>query len=222
MVRIVIIITGIIVTLNLEAQNILNHNRTNKIIHLRYGLEPTAVIAGGYTHIFSADKINRQIALFGEINNPTRKIIGISNYEFKTGCIIPAVKVKNWAIMYALNLSTGRVKTQILKSHKFAVVNKLQLGLFQGKWYFSLTGEYEKNIANRITHSEYYLETIYPDVKNGRYKGADGYIQLGIETGFTVKGKIDVNFDFKSPFSEKFNSYNGSPGHINLTIGYRI
>ena len=63
--KIVIIITGIIVTLNLGAQNILNHNETNNIIHLRYGLEPTTVIAAGYTRILSVEKINRQIALFG-------------------------------------------------------------------------------------------------------------------------------------------------------------
>jgi peptidoglycan/LPS O-acetylase OafA/YrhL len=35
-------------------------------------------------------------------------------------------------------------------------------------------------------------------------------------------GKYDIHLEVKMPFTEKFNSYNGSPFHVNLAFGYRF
>ncbi len=75
---------------------------------------------------------------------------------------------------------------------------------------------------NRIEHTAFYRTTYYEDAEDGWYKGAGGMFQFGIESGGTIKEKYDIHFEIKLPFTEKFNSYGGSPFHVNLGLGYRF
>jgi hypothetical protein len=86
----------------------------------------------------------------------------------------------------------------------------------------AFTAEYKKIYLNHIEHTDFYKETYYKDVVDGWYKGAGGMFQFGIEGGYTFMDKIDAHVELKLPFTEKFNSYGGSPMHVNLGIGYRF
>ncbi len=203
------------------SQNILNIEERNKTVYSKFGIEPTYVLAVGYMHSFSLEKINRKFVLFGEMSSPT-KLFGVKNYEAKLGGMINLIEHKGFGINYHLNFSTGHVETKNFDSQKMAFANKLFLGYFKRKWYITITGEYEKIYANKIVHSEYYRDFIFPEAKDGWYNGAGGNFQFGIETGITIKEYLDIQLEIKMPVSEKFDSYNGSPAHLNLLLGYRF
>jgi len=218
------IITLIIVFVciqSLNAQNTFNLDNKSSSIYLRSGIEPTVGFALGYMQSLTIQSIEKKLVLFGEISGP-KKDFGFNNYETKVGGIINAYKYKNFGITYNLNFSTGHVSTKNFGSQKFAFANKLLSGYFKPKWYIVFTGEHEKIFANKITNTQYYRDYIYPEAKDGWYNGAGGNIQLGLETGLTIKELVDVRFELKIPKSEKFNSYYGSPAHINLIFAYRF
>ena len=49
-----------------------------------------------------------------------------------------------------------------------------------------------------------------------------GMFQFGIDGGVTIKNKYDTHLEIKMPFTERFNSYGGSPFHVNPGPGYRF
>ncbi len=206
---------------SIYSQNTFNLKEKSNTVYGRFGIEPTYVLGIGYLHSFKLDKINRNLTLFGEVSSPT-KIFGYKNYETKLGGILNVIEHKGFGLTYNLNFSMGHVETKNFDSQKFAFANKLLLGYFNRKWYLAFSGEHEKIFANKIKHSQYYRDFIFPEAKDGWYKGAGGNIQLGIETGTTIKECLDLRFEFKIPKSEKFDSYNGSPVNVNLTVGYRF
>lgn len=219
--KIIVFIVAFIWMQNINAQNVFNFKNKEKSVYGSFGIEPTYNLTLGYLQCFKVEKIKRNIIFFGEISSPL-KAIGLKNYEAKSGGITDLLKLKSFGISYALNVSTGHVQTKNFGSQKYAFSNKLLVGHFTNKWFVAFSGEYERIFANRITHTTYYRDYIFPEAKDGWYKGAGGNIQLGIETGVTVKETIDITFDFKIPKSEKFNRYNGSPVHTNLSLGYRF
>ena len=206
---------------NIKAQNTFNIQEINRSVYSRFGIEPTYHLALGFRQSFPIKKIKRNAVLYGELSSPV-KGIGGSNYEVKTGGILNVLKLNSFGISYHLNFSTGHVKTKNFDSQKFAFSNKLLAGYFSDKWYLAFSGEYEKVMSNKIIHTQYYRDYIFPEAKDGWYKSAGGNIQLGIEVGTTIKGIIDIGFDLKVPKSERFNSYNGSPANANLSTAYRF
>lgn len=219
--KIIVILIVMAFTQTINAQNTFNIKDKNNAVYVRYGIEPTFVFAAGYMHSIRLDALKRNIAVFGEVSSPTN-IFGFKNYEVKAGGIINVVKWKGLGISYNLNFSTGHVQTKNFGSQKYAFGNKLLIGFFKNKWHFAFTGEHEKIFANKITHEQYYRDYIFPEAKDGWYKGAGGNIQLGIETGTTIKERVDIRLEIKIPKSEKFNNYFGSPANINLITAYRL
>ncbi|GAB5555497.1 MAG: hypothetical protein Sapg2KO_50880 [Saprospiraceae bacterium] len=219
--KIVIVLTVMMWGQNINAQNIFNFQNKEKSVYGQFGIEPTYNLAIGYMQCFSLKKVKRNIVVYGEIGS-SLKMIGLKNYEAKVGGILDLLKVNSFGVTYDLNFSTGHVQTKNFDSQKFAFSNKFLVGYFNNKWFVAFSGEHEKIYANNMKHTQYYKDYIYPEAKDGWYNGAGGNIQLGIETGITLKETIDLKFNFKIPKSEKFNSYNGSPAHTNLSIAYRL
>lgn len=219
--HIVAILITVLFCQAINAQNIFNMEKKNKAIYSRFGIEPTYVFAIGYMQAFDLKSINRKVLTYGDLSSPT-KMFGIKNYEAKAGGVIEAISWKGIGVTYNLNFSTGHVQTKNFGSQKFSFGNKLSCGYYKDKWYLAFIGQYEKIIANNLTHTQYYRDYVFPEAKDGWYKGAGGNIQFGLETGFTLKEYLDIRFELKLPKSEKFDSYNGSPAHTNLTIAYRF
>jgi hypothetical protein len=208
--------------LQLKSQNLFNWGKNNQKVYIKYGIEPTLVLATGYIHNFPI-KIRNQsnISVFGEISSPT-KILGKQNYELKLGTILPMIKHRSFGITYQFNMSTGHVKTKNFTSQKIAIGNKCIVGVFKPKWHIGFASEFEYIISNYITNSAYYKYYIYPEAKDGWYKGAGGNFNFGLELSYTIYSKFDFFFDLKVPRSLKFNSFQGSPAHLNLQIAYRF
>ena len=219
--KIVVILILMIWVQIINAQNVFNLEIKDKLIYSRFGVEPTYNFAIGYMNCFSIDRVNRKIVGYGEISSPL-KAIGIMNYEAKIGGTIDLFKLNKFGMTYSLNFSTGHVQTKNFGSQKYAFINRFLAGLFSTKWHLGFIGDYEKIFASNLKHTQYYRDFIYPEAKDGWYKGAGGNVQLGIEVGVKIKEGFNLIFDFKVPKSEKFNGYNGSPAHTNLTLGYRI
>ena len=149
-------------------------------------------------------------------------IADLSHGELEVGGIIPVFQRRSIMLVNNLNVSAGRLSAKNYDSKKFAVADELAFGFYKQKWFMALTAEYEKIYLNHIEHTDFYKETYYDEVVDGWYKGAGGMFQFGIEGGRTFYDKIDVHLELKMPTTERFNSYNASPAHINLGIGYRF
>lgn len=201
------------------AQNIFNLNHHDNLVYSRIGIEPTYVLAVGYMKSFDLPSVNRNLVAYGEVSSPLQ-LIRSTNYEAKMGVIANLLKYKRFGVTYGLNVSTGHVETKNFSSQKMAFANKLLAGYFSDSWYLAFSGEHEHLFANRITHTEYYRDYIFPEAKDGWYKGAGGNIQLGLEAGFRLVERVDIRFELKVPRSEYFNSYYGSPANLTLAVGY--
>ncbi|WP_167611916.1 hypothetical protein [Maribellus sediminis] len=212
----------IIGSMRLTAQSVIfNDNTIRNSIYMRTGIEPASMIAFGYQRNLNPKFIKPTITTFAEWNFSAFRF-SPKNSEVKVGGVAPLLQKNSFKIVNNLNLSAGSVSTTHFESKKFAVADEVALGFYKPKWFFALTAEYEKIYLNHIEHTDFYRENYYEDAVDGWYKGAGGMFQFGLETGRTFFEKYDVHVELKVPFTERFNSYGGSPAHLNLAIGYRF
>jgi hypothetical protein len=220
-IKIIIFILAIIVAFNqLSAQTTITNNpEFNNRAYLRIGIEPATMITFGFERQFNLSFINKDIVTFAEVSSSTSSF---ENNEFKIGGLLPILEPGNFKVLGNLNFSTGRLSAKNFDSRKFAAAIKLSFGLYKQKWFAAFTTEYENIFLTKIEHSDFYRDTYYEDAVDGWYKGSGGMFQFGIEGGYTFMKRIDAHVELKLPFTEKFNSYGGSPMHVNLGIGYKF
>ena len=204
-----------------SAQTIINDSATENRAYLRVGIEPTTMMTFGYQRNFNVGFLNRNVTSYTEWASSLFRF-GLNNSELKIGGIVPVFEKGSFKVVNNLNLSAGSVTTQNFDSKKFAVGDEVAIGLYKKSWFIATTVEYEKIYLNHIKHTEFYRTTYYEDAEDGWYRGAGGMFQFGIEGGGTIKEKYDIHLEIKLPFTEKFNSYGGSPLHLNLGLGYRF
>jgi len=214
-------VLGMLITLNqLSSQTIINNDSAiSNRVYLRAGIEPATMLTLGYERKIDVGILNQNLVAYAEFGS---SLANFSNNEIKLGGILPVYERGKFKIVNNLNFSAGSMSAKNFDSKKFAVADEVAFGYYKPKWYMAFTTEYEKIYLNHIEHTDFYKETYYEDVVDGWYKGAGGMFQFGIEGGYTFLEKFDAHVELKLPFTEKFNSYGGSPMHINLGIGYRF
>jgi hypothetical protein len=220
-IKAIIIALTLLFTLNqLSAQTIINNNPDiNNRVYLRTGIEPATMLTLGYERKFEVGFLNQNIVGFAEFGS---SVANFSNNDFKVGGILPVFEKGNFKIVNNLNVSAGSMSAKNFDSKRFAAADEVAFGIYGENRFVALTAEYENIFLNKIEHSDFYKETYFEDVVDGWYKGAGGRFQFGVEGGFTIKKRLDTHLEVKLPFTEKFNSYNGSPMHVNLGIAYRF
>jgi len=208
-------------TLNqMSAQTIINDDpEINNRVYLRAGIEPATMTTFGFERKFDVGFLNHNLVGYAEFGS---SVANFSNNDFKVGGILPVFEKGKFKIVNNLNVSAGSMSAKNFDSNRFAASDEMAFGIYGEKRFFALTAEYENIFLNKIEHSDFYKETYYEDAVDGWYNGAGGRFQFGVEGGFTVKKKLDAHLEIKLPFTEKFNSYNGSPMHVNLGIAYRF
>lgn len=204
-----------------SAQTIVNDTPTENRAYLRFGIEPTTMITFGYQRNFDVGVLNRNVTSYAEWGTSMYRF-GFSNSELKIGGILPIFEKRSFKVVNNLNLSAGSVTTHNFDSKKFAAGDEVAVGFYKKSWFIATTVECERIYLNHIKHTEFYRTTYYEDAEDGWYRGAGGMFQFGIEGGGTINGKYDIHLEIKVPFTEKFNSYGGSPFHVNLGLGYRF
>jgi|GEM_PF-1671257 len=222
--KIEIILTSLllIVSIQLRAQSVIFNDKTiQNNIYLRTGIEPASMVAFGYQRNLHPNFLGQTVTTFAEWNFSAFRF-SPKNSEVKVGGITPLFQKSSFKIVNNLNISAGSVSTRHFESKKFAAADEIAFGFYKAKWHLAMTAEYEKIFLNRIEHTDFYRENYYEDAVDGWYKGAGGMFQFGLETGRTFYQKYDVHVELKVPFTESFNSYGGSPAHLNLGIGYRF
>ena len=220
-IKTIIIAMGMLFTLNqLSGQTIINNDpNVNNRVYLRTGIEPATMLTLGYERKFDVGFLNQNIVGYAEFGS---SVANFNNNDFKIGGILPVFEKGKFKIVNNLNVSAGSMSAKNFDSKKFAAADEVAFGLYGQKRFIAFTVEYEKIFLNKIEHSDFYKVTYYEDVVDGWYKGGGGMFQFGIEGGFTIKQKIDIYSELKIPFTEKFNSYGGSPMHLNVGIAYRF
>jgi len=205
----------------LSAQTIVNDSPTENRAYLRLGIEPTTMATFGYQRNFKVGFLNRNVTSYAEWGTSMYRF-SYNNSELKLGAILVVIEKRSFKVVNNLNLSAGSVTTHNFESKKFAAGDEIAAGFYKQTWFIATTVEYEKIYLNRIEHTEFYRTTYYEDAEDGWYKGAGGMFQFGIEGGGTIKGMYDIHLEIKMPFTERLNSYGGSPLHVNLGFGYRF
>ena len=205
----------------LSSQTIINDSETKNRAYLRVGIEPTTMITFGYQRNLNVGFLNRNLTSYAEWGTMMYNF-SFDNSELKIGGIIPVFETGDFKVVNDLYLSAGSVTTQNFDSRKFSVGDEIAVGFYKRSWFFAATAEYEKICLNLIEPTEFYRITYYEDVEEGWYKGGGGMFQFGVEGGISIKEKYDIHLEVKMPFTGKFNSYGGSPLHVNLGLGYRF
>ena len=220
-IKTIVIALTLLLTFNqLSAQTILNNDPTfNNRVYLRTGIEPATMLTLGYERKFEVGFLNQDIVGFAEFGS---SVANFNDNDFKVGGILPVFEKGKFKIVNNLNVSAGSMSAKNFDSKKFAIADEVAFGFYGKKRFFAFTAEFEKIVLNKIEHSGFYKETYYEDAIDGWYKGAGGIFQFGLEGGFTIKKNIDIYSELKLPFTEKLNSYRGSPMHVNLGIAYRF
>lgn len=211
-----------IVCTQLNAQTVIfNDNTIQNSVYIRTGIEPASMFSSGYQRNLNPGFLKQTITAFAEWNVSAFRF-SPKNSEIKIGGIAPLYQKSSFKIVNNLNLSAGSVSTRHFDSKKFAAADEIAFGFYKPIWFIALTAEYEKIYLNYIKHTDFYRENYYEDAVDGWYKGAGGMFQFGLEVGRTFSQKYDAHIELKVPFTEAFNSYGGSPAHINLGLGYRF
>lgn len=205
----------------LSSQTIINDSETKNRAYLRVGIEPTTMITFGYQRNLKVGFLNRNLTSYAEWGTMMYNI-SFDNSELKIGGVIPVFEIGGFTVVNNLYFSAGSVTTQNFTSRKFAVGDEIAVGIYKRNWFIATTAEYEKIYLNLIEPTEHYRITYYEDVEDGWYSGGGGMFQFGVEGGISVREKYDIHLEVKMPFTEKFNSYGGSPLHLNLGVGYRF
>jgi hypothetical protein len=220
-IKAIIIALTLLFTLNqLSAQTIINNNPDiNNRVYLRTGIEPATMLTLGYERKFDFGFLNQNIVSFVEFGS---SVANFSNNDYKVGGILPVFEKGKFKIVNNLNVSAGNMSAKNFDSKRFAAADEVAFGIYSEKRFVAFTAEYENIFLNKIEHSDFYKETYFEDAVDGWYKGAGGRFQFGVEGGVTLKKKLDVHLEVKLPFTEKFNSYRGSPMHLNMGIAYRF
>jgi hypothetical protein len=206
---------------NILAQNIINYSETKQRVLLRTGIDPSWNLVLSYQRNVKLNNMNKAITAYGEWKASVVRP-GLNNWDANFGGIIPLFKKNNFVIINDLYGSLGKLKTRNFNSFDFLLGDRINIGFFKEKSYFAFTTEYNKFLLTHLTHTDYYRNTFYEDAKDGWYKSTGGYFQFGFTGGFTFNKKFDLYAEIKLPLTEKFDSYNGSPFHINLGFGYRF
>lgn len=217
----IIVIIALLGSSKLSAQTVVTDTLTTNKVYMRFGIEPSYRMTFGYQHNFDLGMKDRELTVYGEWGSPTHEF-GFKNSEVKVGGIIPIYQVGSFKLVNNLGLSAGKISTKHFESGKFSISNKISLGFYKNKWFAAGTAEYEKIVLNHIEHTDFYRTAFYEDAKDGWYKGAGGAFQFGVEGGVTLRQIFDIYAEIKVPFTEKFNSYGGSPFHVNLGLAYRF
>ena len=205
----------------LPAQTIMDDSTTQNRGYLRVGVEPTTMITFGYQRNLDMRFLDRNVTTFAEWGASMFRF-GVGNSELKIGGILVVFGRGSFKVVNNFNLSVGSVTTQNFDSWKFAVADEVAGGLYRERWFVATTVEYEKIYLNHIKHTDFYRTTYYEDAEDGWYKGAGGMFQFGVEGGGTIKERYDIHLEIKLPLTGRFNSYGGSPAHLNLGFGYRF
>ena len=218
--KILVVLVLFTVGNSLSAQSLLNNEKDIKNrAYVRAGIDPAAIVSLGYERKLALPFLEQNMTAYAEWGV---SIAELENSELKIGGILPVLSVGSFKVVNNLNLSAGTMTAKNFNSNKFAIADEIALGFYKPNWFFALTAEYDKIILTHLEHTDFYKETYYEEVTDGWYHGAGGMFQFGIEGGRTFYGKYDVHLELKLPITEKFNSYSGSPGHINIGVGYRF
>ena len=216
-----ILLFTLLISASLNAQTTLRENSTKNAVYGHIGINPSTLLTVGYQRYLADSVFNREIIVFSEISS-SLFTPGPKDSEIKLGGIISIYEWNKFKIINSLNFSYGSAQSINFDSKKLAVGDELAIGFYGPKSFVATSIEFEHVYLNHLKHSDYFKDTYFSDVKDGWYKGLGGAFQFGIETGFTLKKKVDIHLELKVPFTEKFNSYMGSPFHLTLGGRYRF
>jgi hypothetical protein len=194
---------------------------TNQRLTLQTGIDPALLITFRYERRLENVLLQKDLYPVAEFSS-SLSLPGIKKSEFKIGNRLPVWRNQKLGLITGLHASYGQVETLNFDSKKLALDADVAFGFYSNKRFLAFTASYEKILANQLIHSPYYRDRFYPDAADGWYKGSGGTIQLGIEAGLLIKNSIDLYTEIKIPMTEKLRGLMGSPGHVNLGVGYRF
>lgn len=185
------------------------------------GIDPATLITFRYEHRIKEAIFKKESYPFAEFSSSLTRF-GIKNSEIKLGQRLPVWNNSRIKLISGLNTSFGKVETINFDSKKIALEGDISLGPFWKRGFLAVTTSYEKILATKLEHTQYYRDRFYDHAKDGWYKSSGGSFQFGLEGGVVIKNTIDVYIELKIPTTEKFNSVMGSPGHVNFGVSYRL
>ncbi len=92
--------------------------------------------------------------------------------------------------------------------------------MYRPRWFAGTEAGIDKNMATRITHTDWYRTYFYPDAKDGWYSGTGGTIHYGLTGGVTL-GRTELMTRAGFLKTEQFNE-TVPPVYVNVGFGFKV
>lgn len=192
----------------------------NNRLTANIGFEPSLILKARYDRLISTP-LPMRIALFaGGEATYYRKLNDHINWS--TGARVLLVEKGVFNLTYETGIQNGRLSTRLFYARKWQWDNQLEAGFYGRKAGISLITGYHQNLGLHLEHTDFYREAIYENARDGWYKGAGGYLDIGVTGQFLLMNRIDITLTAKSSYTSKAYPLNILPLQMILGVGYRL
>jgi hypothetical protein len=108
----------------------------------------------------------------------------------------------------------------IYRAVGFGAASNWTLGVYRLRWFVAAEAGYDKTVATRITHTDWYRSYFDPSAKDGWYGDTGGTLHSGVTTGLTF-GPLELMMRSGVVRTERFNE-TLPPLYASVGVGYRI
>ena len=127
----------------------------------------------------------------------------------------------NWAIINDLSLGRGQISNKLYNSTKWAITEQVDIGWTKKRTALFMTLAYSHNLALNLEHSDFYLNTIYPDAQDGWYKKVGGYFAPGLKYQRLFGENILVNLALSYPITTGGNPLTIIPAQAQIGVSFQ-
>lgn len=173
------------------------------LLHANIGAEYGMTLGLGYHHLVSIKKLPLWIG--GECSVPSGSPLA-DDFKVRLGAQIRIVEINNFQFSARVQGISRRYKSQSAKLFNFGSDLAGTFGYYRKHWFLAVETGFDKAIATRFKHSDWYKKNIYSDVQDGWYQPATGGIfYYGLQGGvsfrsldFTLRAGRTLQEDFKT------------------------
>ena len=115
---------------------------------------------------------------------------------------------------------TRTTSNSIYRAVGFGAASTWTFGVYRPRWFVAAEAGYDKSVATRVTHSEWYRSYFDPNAKDGWYGDTGGTLHSGVTTGFTI-GRVELMMRGGLLRTERFNE-TVPPAYGSVGMGYRM
>lgn len=200
-----------------QSHFLLQSEKLNQV-GVEFGLQPSPILRIQYGRQLPWKLASRTQAVGLSLQiGPTRALgdnIGLAaNWE-----LLLAQKGR-FAVFNRLHAGYAQLDGHIYQARKIVVGDEVTAGFYWDRISVAAVLEYQHNLAVHLTHSDFYLETIYPGARDGWLSGVGGYVEAGIQGTYWIGQRYQVGLEISKAWTNRGEALSILPIHAVVRAG---